>query len=243
MKKPIIIANWKMNPNSPKEAEDIFEAIKKEVRNTKAEVVICPPFAYLENLKGISLGAQNVFYEEKGAYTGEVSALMLKNLGCEYVIIGHSERRKYFDETDEIINKKIKSAMSVELEQIFCVGETEGQRNSGKAEETVEKQIKEGLKGISDIKGMAIAYEPVWAIGTGNACKVDDAKKMKEFIKKVISGIYGKDVLKDARVVYGGSVNSQNAADYVKKAGYDGLLVGGASLKPEEFVKIITESI
>ncbi|MCX6759923.1 MAG: triose-phosphate isomerase [Candidatus Nealsonbacteria bacterium] len=243
MKKPIIIANWKMNPNSQKEAASIFEGIKNGAEGANAEVVVCPPFAYLPELKGLILGAQNMYFEEKGAYTGEISASMLKDLGCQYVIIGHSERRKYFNETDETANKKIKSAMSAGLEQIFCIGETEEEKNSHKEEEVVESQIKEGLKGISDILGIVIAYEPVWAIGTGNACGIEDAKKMKEFIEKKISDMYGKDALKEVRIVYGGSVNSQNASDYLKKAGYNGFLVGGASLKPDEFVKIIKESI
>lgn len=238
--KPIIIANWKMNPNSQKEAEDIFNGI---IKNVAINVVVCPPFTYLSSFakatKGLlAIGSQNCFYEEKGAYTGEISALMLKNLGCEYVIIGHSERRKYFNETDETINKKIKSAMNAGLAPIFCIGETKEERNFNKAEEVVERQIKIGLDGIENwklkIKNFVIAYEPVWAIGTGNACSVDDAKKMLEFIKK--------SVPKDARIVYGGSVNGQNASEYVKKAGYSGLLVGGASLKPDEFLKIINES-
>lgn len=249
--KKIIIANWKMNPNSLKEAKDIFEGIKSGVpafakgSSEAMEVVVCPPFLYLKDLWDVrhptgmsdilvSLGAQNLFYEEKGAYTGEISASMLKDLGCEYVIIGHSERRKYFDETDETVNKKIKSAIKAGLKPIFCVGETEEQRNSGKAEEVVERQIKIGLAGIENwklkIENLIVAYEPVWAIGTGNACGVEDAKKMREFIEKKI---------KNTSIVYGGSVNSQNASDYVKKAGYNGFLVGGASLKPDEFIKII----
>jgi len=235
--KKIIIANWKMNPNSLEEAKDIFEGIKSGAKGINAEVVACPPFTYLAGLKGLTLGGQNIFYEEKGAYTGEISAQMLKNLGCKYVLIGHSERRKYFNETDEDVNKKLKSAVSVGLIPIFCVGETEEERNAGKAEEVVERQIKIGLAGIENwklkIENLVLAYEPVWAIGTGNACSVDDAKKMLEFIKKI----------KDVSVVYGGSVNGENAKSYIKEAGYDGLLVGGASLRPEEFVKIIRESI
>ena len=164
---------------------------------------------------------------------------MLKNLGVEYVIIGHSERRKYFAETDEIINKKIKAAINVELEQIFCIGETEEERNSNNQEIFVERQIKEGLKDVADIVGLVVVYEPVWAIGTGNACGLEDAKKMKEFIEKVIQEIYGENVLSNVRIIYGGSVNSQNAAEYIKEAGYNGLLVGGASLNAEEFVKIV----
>ena len=232
-----------MNPVSKKEAENIFSKIKKGVKKAKAEVVICPPFAWLavvsQNKGGLTLGAQNCFWEEKGAFTGEISPAMLKDLGAEYVIIGHSERRKYFGETDEIINKKIKAAISAELEQIFCIGETAEERNGNKQEEVVERQIKEGLKNVSDILGIVVAYEPVWAIGTGNACSPEDAKKMKEFIVKVIAGFYGADIADKSRILYGGSVNSQNSASYLKDAGYNGLLVGGASLNPDEFIKII----
>lgn len=222
--KKIIIANWKMNPDSQEEAMDILNSIKKE------DAIICPPFVYISLLKDFVLGGQDLFWEEKGAFTGEVSASMLKNLGCKYVIVGHSERRKYFNETDESVNKKLMSAVSAGLIPIFCVGETEDERNDGKAESVVEGQVKKGLEGVSG--ELIIAYEPVWAIGTGNACSPDDAKKMLELIKKI----------KDVPVVYGGSVNGENAGSYVKEAGYDGLLVGGASLKPEEFNRIIKES-
>lgn len=218
--KKIIIANWKMNPDSPEEAVKIFNEIK-------VGSVVCPPFTFIPLLKNGVLGGQDLFWEEKGAYTGEVSALMLKNLGCKYVIVGHSERRKYFNETDESVNKKLKSAVSAGLIPIFCVGETEEERNAGRAKEVVERQIRAGVEGE-----IIIAYEPVWAIGTGNACGVDDAKEMLEFIKTI----------KNVPVVYGGSVNGNNAKSYVKDAGYDGLLVGGASLKPDEFLKIIKES-
>ncbi len=237
--KNLIVANWKMNPVSQKEAKDIFEGIKKGVEGVNAEVVICPPFVYLPLLKGLALGAQNVYSEDKGAFTGEISPATLKDLGVEYVIIGHSERRKYFHETDEIINKKIKSAIRAQVEQIFCVGEGAEDRDAGKQEEVVERQIREGLKDVSDVLGMVIAYEPVWAIGTGNNCGTEDAKKMREFIEKIMSDIYGQDVLKSVRVLYGGSVNSGNSAGYLNEAGYNGLLVGGASLNSEEFTKIV----
>lgn len=241
--KNLIVANWKMNPVSQKEAKEIFDAIREGVRGLKPEVIVCPPSVYLyasgfgEGV--VSMGAQNMYFEEKGAFTGEISASMIKDLGVEYVIIGHSERRKYFGETDEIINKKIKAAISAEVEQIFCVGETEEQRNNGQAEKAVEQQIKIGLKDVSDIAGMVVAYEPVWAIGTGNNCEVEEAKKMKEFIEKFLAEIYGDDVLGKVRVIYGGSVNSKNSAGYIKEAGYNGLLVGGASLDAEEFIKIV----
>ena len=241
--KNLIVANWKLNPTTKKEAEDIFKKIKKGAGKT-AEVVVCPPFVYISDLahlssKALSVGGQNVYFEEKGAFTGEISPAMLKKLGVEYVIIGHSERRKYFGETDETINKKIKAAINVELEQIFCVGETDEERSQGRAEEVVENQIKKGLQDVTDVAGMAVAYEPVWAIGTGKNCGIEDAKKMREFIQKIISGIYGADILDKVRILYGGSVKAENSQGYLKEAGYGGLLVGGASLNPEEFVKII----
>jgi triosephosphate isomerase len=229
----LVVANWKMNPVSKKEAKEIFDGIKEGIKNIKnTEVVVCPPFIYLAELKGLPLGAQDIFYEEKGAFTGEVSALMLKNLGVEYVIIGHSERRKYFGETDEIINQKIKSALQADLKVIFCIGETAEEREAGKKNEVLERQIKIGLEGINNLENINIAYEPVWAIGTGNNCAASEAKEALEFIRKFMP--------ENTRVLYGGSVKSENSAPYVKEAGANGFLVGGASLNAEEFVKIIS---
>lgn len=227
--KNLIVANWKLNPVTKKEAEEIFSGIKAGAGD-KCEVVVCPPFTYLTELKGMPLGAQNVFYEEKGAFTGEVSPAMLKDLGVEYVIIGHSERRKYFGETDEIINKKIKKSLELGLKVIFCIGETQEQHDSGEKNAVLEKQIKIGLAGVEDKNNLNIAYEPVWAIGTGNNCGVDETKESINFIKKIAG---------DLRVLYGGSVKSENSGEYIKNAGANGLLVGGASLNAEEFVKII----
>lgn len=224
--KKYIVANWKCNPATLKEAENIFGLIKKEVKIP--EVIICPPFTYLSSLKGLALGAQNVFFESKGAYTGEISPLMLKDLGCKYVLIGHSERRKYFNETDEIINKKIKAAIGAGLSPIFCIGETEKERKEGKAEEVIERQIKKGLEGVK--APIIIAYEPVWAIGTGNSCGKEEAEKMSLFIKKMA----------DVPVLYGGSVNASNSKEYAKM---DGLLVGGASLIPDEFITIVKNAV
>jgi len=200
--KPLIVANWKMNPQTLKEAKLLFNRVKK------AGGIICPPFVYLSILK--ANGAQDVFWEDSGAYTGEISPLMLKNMGVKYVIIGHSERRKYQKETDEMINKKLKAALSVGLKPILCVDKV--------------SQIPK------NIKGLIIAYEPLFAIGTGKACSPQRAKKMRIAINRIA----GK-----APVLYGGSVNSQNAKSYIKEAGFQGLLIGGASLKPREFVDII----
>lgn len=217
-----------MNPQTIAEAKRLFNSVKEGIKNIKnVEIVICPPFVYLSALKSeitgfssaISFGGQSCFWEEKGAFTGEVSPKMLKDVGCRYVIIGHSERRRYQKETDEMVNKKIKAALKNDLKPILCV-------------ETVS-QVKKGLKGIlgEDLKNIVIAYEPVFAIGTGKPCSPEKAEKMRKAIKSAINT--------DLPILYGGSVNSQNARDYIEKAGFQGLLVGGASLNPEEFIKIV----
>lgn len=233
--KNLIAANWKMNPVSKKEAEYIFKGIKKGIKSAKAEVVICPPAIFLSELKGLTLSAQNIYFEDKGAFTGEISAAMLKDLGVEYVIIGHSERRKYFGETDESVNKKIKKALETGLKVIFCIGETSEDRGAGKKNEVLERQLKVGLFGMEnwklEIENLAIAYEPVWAIGTGNNCSVEETKESVNFIRKFIKP--------ETRILYGGSVKSENSGAYIKEAGANGLLVGGASLNAEEFVKIV----
>ncbi|MBU2544856.1 triose-phosphate isomerase [Patescibacteria group bacterium] len=220
----LIVANWKMNPGTWQEAEELFGAVKK------TGAVICPPFIYLKSLAPYeNLGAQDCFYREKGPYTGEISVTMLKDLGCKYIIIGHSERRKYFNETDEDINKKVKTVIEAGLIPIVCVGETEEERENNKTEEILEKEIRDGLDGI-DYSKIVIAYEPIWAIGTGNACDIEEAERMKEVIQKMTS--------KNIKIIYGGSANADNADGYLNQANFDGLLVGGASLKPDEFKRI-----
>ncbi|HDL75101.1 MAG TPA: triose-phosphate isomerase [bacterium] len=230
--KLLIIANWKSNPTTLKGAKLLFNSVKK---NIKYEVVICPPFIYLPFLNSfyISKGGQNCFYEQNGAFTGEVSPKMLKDIGCKYVIIGHSERRKYFNETDEIINKKIKAALEIGLKVIFCIGENKSQRRNNKIQTVLRSQIKKGLNNISkkDIKNIIIAYEPIWAIGTGKACKAEDLQKVILIIKKVL--------FQKIQIIYGGSVNSKNAQEYIKKTDASGLLIGGVSLKLQEFAKIL----
>ncbi len=220
---PLIVANWKMNPKNLVGAKKLFDLMKKGIKDIKkAETIICPPFVYLLGLKSkllnLKLGAQDCFWEEKGAFTGEVSPTMLKNLGCQYVIIGHSERRKYQKETNEMINKKIKAALKARLKPILCIDNI--------------SQIKKGLKEIlQKEKNLILAYEPLFAIGTGMACTPEKAKEMKNKIQRVI----GKDI----KVLYGGSVDSKNAANYIKQATFSGLLVGGASLGVKEFIKIV----
>lgn len=229
--KNLIVANWKMNPASQKEAEDIFEGIKNGVEGAEAEVVICPPFIYLSELKGLTLGAQNIFYREGGAFTSGISGAMLKDLGVEYVIIGHSESRRYLKETDEIVNLKIKEAIKYELKIIFCVGETAEERDAGKKNEVLGRQLKTGLADTDNPENISVAYEPIWAIGTGKNCSVEETKESVDFIRKFVKP--------ETRILYGGSVKSENSGAYIKEAGVNGLLVGGASLKPEEFIKII----
>jgi len=241
--KNLIVANWKMNPSTEKEAMKLFDSVKKGVRRSSAEVIICPPFVYLPLFKGLTLGAQNVFYKEKGAFTGEVSSLMLKDLKVKYVIIGHSEARKYLGETDEVINKKIKEVLSVKLKPILCVGETIEQKENKL--EILEKQIKGALKEISfkEAKNIVIAYEPVWAIGTGKNCSVDQTLSSVLLIKKIISKLYKRGLANNIRILYGGSVKSNNSGLYIKGAGVNGLLVGGDSLNAEDFIKIVKSSI
>jgi len=223
----LIIGNWKMNPLSLAEAKKLFNDIKRGIKAVKNEVIVCPPFSYLYCLlgRGFKLGAQNCFWEEKGPYTGEISPKMLKDLGVEYVIIGHSERRMHLDESDKIINRKLKAALKAGLKPILCIGEKRGEN----VEKIISYQLKNDLQGIlkNDLNKIIIAYEPIWAIGTGNFCEAQKAKQTMDFIKSKIK----------TKVLYGGSVNSKIADCYTKN-GFDGLLVGGASLNAKEFIKI-----
>ena len=246
MRRKVIAGNWKMNM-LPNEAIEYIQAFEPLVKDAKAEVILCVPytdlFYCLMNAQNtnIKIGAQNVHFEEKGAYTGEVSAKMLKSIGVEYVIIGHSERRQYFAETDETVNKKIKAALEKELKPIVCVGETLEQRESGKTEEIITTQTKLALEGLTkeQVKGIIIAYEPIWAIGTGKTATSEDANNSIKAIRKEIASIYGEDIAEEVIIQYGGSVKSSNAKELFACSDIDGGLVGGASLKPEEFSKIV----
>ena len=245
MRKKIIAGNWKMN-KTPKEALELIEMLKSKVDTDKADVVFCVPYIDLipasDALKGtnISLGAQNMFYEENGAYTGEISPSMLKEVGVKYVIIGHSERRSYFAETDEMINKKIKKALEHDLIPILCVGESLDQREEGIFIEFIRTQIKKAFLGISSeqAKKVVIAYEPIWAIGTGKTASNEQAEEICHIIRQAISEIYSKEVADVIRIQYGGSVNEKNASDLFAMPSIDGGLVGGASLKVD-FEKIV----
>ena len=211
------------------------------------EKVVCPPFISLaavrEVIQGssIKLGAQNVYFEDKGAFTGEISPLMLKGL-CDYVIIGHSERRQYFVESNELVNQKVKAAMRAGLKPLMCVGERLEENESGKTEQVVAGQVLQGLEGVSPNLDLVIAYEPVWAIGTGRAATSDQAQSTIAFIRSKVGQAIGKDVAQHVRVLYGGSVTGVNIADLMTKPDIDGALVGGASLKAQEFISIVEQS-
>jgi len=251
--KKIIIANWKMNPTSIKEAKKLFNSVCQKVQNIKqTEIVFCPPSIYFSIFSSkipgnIKIGAQNVFWEIKGAFTGEISPFQLNSLNCNYVIIGHSERRKYFGETDQTVNQKIRAILEAKIIPILCVGETKVQRDAGEVQTVLKRELQEGLKNVPAGKiqknGLLVAYEPIWAIGTGRPCDAEEAQKMKLLIKKILSNIYNQKIANSVRILYGGSVNSKNTTAYIKEAEFDGLLVGGASLDFQEFSQIIKNSV
>ena len=246
MRKKVIAGNWKMN-KLPNESIDFISELAPLVKNTENEVVVCVPytdlFYTLMHTQGtnIKVGAQNMNAEEKGAYTGEVSGEMLKSIGVEYVIIGHSERRAYYNETDESVNKKLKKALSLDLKPIVCVGESLEQREAGSAKDIVTTQTKLALEGLSgeDVIKTIVAYEPIWAIGTGKTATKEDANETIKWIREEIENEYGKDVADNVIIQYGGSVKSSNAKDLFEMSDIDGGLVGGASLIAEEFSKIV----
>lgn len=246
MRRKVIAGNWKMN-KLPNEAMEFIEELAPLVKDTENEVILCVPYTDLfysllhVQDTNIKIGAQNMHYEESGAYTGEVSGEMLKSIGVEYVIIGHSERRAYYGETDETVNKKLKKALSLELKPIVCVGESLDERESGKAKEIVTTQTKLALEGLSneDVTKTIIAYEPIWAIGTGKTATKEDANETIKWIREEIEKIYGKDVSDNVIIQYGGSVKSGNAKELFEMSDIDGGLVGGASLKADEFAKIV----
>lgn len=248
MKKVIIAGNWKMN-NTISEALKLLTSIRYHLKTMpeNVEVVVIPPFTSLYSLgisiqdSTIKLGAQDVFWEDGGAYTGEVSGPFLKDVGCSYVVVGHSERRKYFGDTDEIVNKKIFAALRNELVPIACVGETLDERESGRHKEVVEKQVKEGFAGMHtrDAENVIVAYEPVWAIGTGKTATPDQAQEMHHFIRNLIEKIFDAPTAGKIRIIYGGSVKPSNSAELLTRKDIDGALVGGASLKGEDFAEIV----
>lgn len=249
MRKKLIAGNWKMNL-SVTQAESLAADLIKGIKNKdleKADVVICPPFISLIpagrmiNESGIKLGAQDLHYEDNGAYTGEISAEMLKSAGCDYVILGHSERRKYFNESNNDVNRKIKKALSFGIYPIVCVGESLEERERAAHKEVVEEQLSESMKDLSleEFSKIVIAYEPVWAIGTGKNATPEQANEMHKHIRDFIKRLTGLDTSDSLTILYGGSLNDKNAEELLAEPDIDGGLIGGASLKAESFIKII----
>ena len=247
MRKPVIAGNWKMYKTASDTTSFIseFKPLVSDVAN--CEIVICPPFTSLNSAKGalkgsnIKLAAQDIFWEEKGAFTGEVSSSMLLDVGCEYVVIGHSERRQFFGETDDSVNKKISAALKATLTPIVCIGESLSQREKGQTFTVLETQIREGFKGITreQMVKMIIAYEPIWAIGTGKTATNSQAEEAHIFIRKTVGGMFGPDVSDKVRILYGGSVKPENISGLMEQPNIDGALVGGASLDPQSFAKLV----
>jgi triosephosphate isomerase len=249
MRRKLIAGNWKMNLNV-KDSEKLAREITEKTDNKflkDTDVLICPAFISIDavgkiiNNSGIKLGAQNLFYENDGAYTGEISASMLISAGCEYVIIGHSERRTHIHETNQILNKKILKSLEAGLKPVLCVGETLIEREDEIYEGIIDKQIREALAEVTEeqMKNVIIAYEPVWAIGTGLTATPEQASTMHGFIGKIVHNLYGEKTANELRILYGGSVNEKNSDEMLSACGVDGALVGGASLKADEFIKII----
>ncbi|RIN60904.1 triose-phosphate isomerase [Staphylococcus simulans] len=249
MRKPIIAGNWKMN-KTVQEAKDFVKALPQLPDTNEVEAVICAPTIQLDALttavkngeaEGLAIGAENTYFEDNGAFTGETSPVALADLGVKYVIIGHSERRELFFETDEDVNKKAHAVFNHGMTPIICVGETLEQREGGKAEEVVGEQVKKVLEGLSDdqLKQVVIAYEPIWAIGTGKSSTAKDANEMSAFVRKTVADLASQEVADAVRIQYGGSVKPNNIAEYMAESDIDGALVGGASLKVEDYVKLL----
>ncbi|HET6569544.1 MAG TPA: triose-phosphate isomerase [Rhodothermales bacterium] len=247
----LIAGNWKMNTDLDGAVELAQEIVGGMAYTGHVQVAICPPFPMLGAVNRIVretpvlLGAQNMFYEDEGAYTGEVSAPMLRAIGCEYVILGHSERRQYFGETDEGVNKKARRALEHGLKPIVCIGETLEQREAGKEREIVKEQLQRGLDGVSitSADGLVIAYEPVWAIGTGRNATAEQAQEMHGYIRELLRGQFGDTITPEMRILYGGSMKPGNAKELLAQPDVDGGLVGGASLKAGDFLSIVRSAV
>jgi len=246
-RKPLIAGNWKMYKTVAEATETAQQLLKLVSDDQEREIMIAPPFTALASVASIiqgspiGLGGQNLHWETEGAFTGEVSAGMLASAGCQYVIIGHSERRQYFGETDQTVNKKIKAAIQNQLVPVFCIGETEGERDSNETFSVLDKQVQNGLEGFSlnDLKSLVIAYEPVWAIGTGKTATSHQAQEVHEFLRSIIKKDFGAELAKSIRILYGGSVKPENISELMGRSDIDGALVGGASLTADAFSKII----
>jgi triosephosphate isomerase len=253
MRKPFVAGNWKMNTDSHSSA-DLAKRIasgSSEAAGHSVTVAVCPPFVYLQSVakalsaSSVAVGAQDIYFESKGAFTGEISASMLKDIGCAYVLCGHSERRHVIGETDELVNKKVAAAIGGGLLPILCVGELLAEREASQTEEVVSRQLKIGLAGLSAAKvsAVTVAYEPVWAIGTGRTATPQQAQDVHSLVRKLLAELYDSRLAEEIRVLYGGSVKPNNSADLMSQADIDGLLVGGASLSADDFVAIIRSAV
>ena len=247
MRIPMIAGNWKMNTTVDEAIDLVNEMFPELDQIGNMDKVICPPFVSLAAIKElikestIKLGAQNLYFEEKGAYTGEISALMLADL-CEFVIVGHSERRQYFNETEEVVDKKVQAALKVGLTPILCIGESLEENEAGKTEEVLTRQLSSPSARLYYLGGLILAYEPIWAIGTGRAASGEQANQTIGFIRQHISKQYGKGIAQEVRILYGGSVTANNIAEFINQPEIDGALVGGASLKASEFLSIVRQT-
>ncbi len=251
MRRPIIAGNWKMN-NTINEAVELVNGLKRELDNINSvDIVVSPPFTALSDVNeltmdsNIKLSAQNVYWEEKGAFTGEVSTAMLKDAGCAYVIVGHSERRQYFNETNEAVNKRLKAALAGGLKVIVCVGEVLEERESGKAFDVIKDHVQGSLQGLSklDMNNVILAYEPVWAIGTGKTASPEQAQEIHQYIRGLLKDIFDEETAAEIRIQYGGSVKPDNIKELMQKEDVDGALVGGASLNIDSFSAIVKGAI
>ncbi len=253
MRKAFVAGNWKMNTDSHTSV-NLAESIASgslEIAGASVDVAVCPPFVYLQavvktlSASNISVGAQDIYVERQGAFTGEISASMLKDIGCNYVLCGHSERRHVIGETDELIKKKITAAISGGLLPVLCVGELLAERQANQTNEVVTRQIKSGLAGLSaeKVSAVTIAYEPVWAIGTGLTATPQQAQEVHAFVRKLLLQMYDGQLAEDIRILYGGSAKPGNAADLMRQQDIDGLLVGGASLNADDFLAIIRAAV
>ncbi len=245
MRTPLIAGNWKLHKTLA-EAVDLVGALKTAVKDVEnVEILIAPPFTAISMLatklagSNIKLGAQNCYFEASGAYTGEVSAPLLKDAGCDYIIVGHSERRQIFGESDQTINKKVKAVLAADVSCILCIGETLEERESGNMYDVLTRQIKEGLTEVSDMENIIIAYEPVWAIGTGKTATSEQAQEVHSFVRGLLQGLYDQQTAMATRILYGGSVKPENVDELMGQDDVDGALVGGASLKSDDFARIV----
>lgn len=250
MRKKVIAGNWKMN-NDLSESQNLVSGIINGLgKDDKCDVIVCPPFTFLSEVHTlikdtpVKLGAQNMHYEDSGAFTGEISNSMLKSVGCEYVILGHSERRTIFGENDEMINKKILKALQSGLKVIFCIGESLAQREEGVTYNIIKAQVIKGMENVSaeDLKNLIVAYEPIWAIGTGKTASPEQAQEVHSFIRNLIKEIYSAESAENLIIQYGGSVKPENASTLLSQPDIDGALVGGACLKADSFLSIIASA-